>query len=51
MRVTILPFGIILTKAHCAAVSIIAKGCIVARVLTLRIFLLLLPNCIYVFAL
>ena len=29
MRVTILPQAIILTKAHRAAVSIMAKGCIV----------------------
>ena len=31
MRVTILPLAIILTKAHRAAVSMMAKGCI-ARV-------------------
>ena len=30
MRVTILPYAIILTKAHWAVVSIMAKGCIVA---------------------
>ena len=30
MRVTILPKAIILTKVHRAAVSIMAKGCIVA---------------------
>ena len=30
MRATILPKDIILTKAHRAAVSIMAKGCIVA---------------------
>ena len=30
MRVTILPIAIILTKAHTAVVSIVAKGCIVA---------------------
>ena len=29
MRVTILPKAIILTKAHRAAVSVMAKGCIV----------------------
>ena len=30
MRVTILPFAIILTKAHRAAVSMVAKGSVVA---------------------
>ena len=30
MRATILPLAIILTKAHRAVVSIMAKGCIVA---------------------
>ena len=30
MRATILPLAIILTKAHRATVSIMAKGCIVA---------------------
>ena len=30
MRVTILPYDVILTKAHRAVVSIMAKGCIVA---------------------
>ena len=30
MRATILPLAIILTKAHTAAVIMIAKGCIVA---------------------
>ena len=30
MRVTILPMAVILTKAHRAAVSMMAKGCIVA---------------------
>ena len=44
MRVTILPWTIILTKAHRAVVSITAKGCIVARVLPLRCFLFLLTN-------
>ena len=45
MRATILPMGIILTKAHWAAISIImAKGCIVTPVLPLRCFLFLLPN-------
>ena len=37
----------VLTKAHRAAVSMIVKGCIVARVLPLRCFLFLLPNYIY----
>ena len=38
---TILPYAIILTKAHTddrAAVRIMAKGCIVARVLPLSVF-------------
>ena len=48
MRATILPKAIILTKAHRAAVSILAKGCIVARVLPLRYFLFLLPNYIHI---
>ena len=30
MRATKLPYAIILTKAHRAAVSMMAKGCIVA---------------------
>ena len=30
MRATILPLAIILTKAHRVAVSMMAKGCIVA---------------------
>ena len=33
-----------MTKAHRAAVSVMAKGCIGARVLLLRCFLFLLPN-------
>ena len=44
MRATIFPQTIILTKARRAAVSVMAKGCIVARVLPLRCFLFLLPN-------
>ena len=36
MRATILPWAIILTKAHRATVSIIAKGCIVAWLVPLR---------------
>ena len=44
MSTTVLPQAIILTKAHRAAVSIVSKGCIVARVLSLRCFLFLLPN-------
>ena len=44
MRVTILPWAIILTKAHRAVVSIMVKECIVARVLPLRCFLFLLPK-------
>ena len=48
MRATILPYAIILTKAHRAAVSMMAKGSIVTRVLLLRCFLFLLPNYIHV---
>ena len=44
MKVTILPLAIILTKAHSAMVSMMAKGCIVASELPLRCFLFLLPN-------
>ena len=44
MWATIFPLAFILTKAHRAMVSIMAKGCIVARVLPLRCFLFLLPN-------
>ena len=44
MRATILPKAIILTKANRATVSMVAKGCIVARVLPLRCLLFLLPN-------
>ena len=40
MRATILPQAIILTKAHRAAVSMSAKGCIVARGLS-QVFLIL----------
>ena len=36
MRATILPWAIILTKAHRAAVSMMAKGSILTRVLPLR---------------
>ena len=49
MRATVVPQAIILTKAHRAAVSIMAKGCIVAGVLPLC-FLFLLPNYIHVYA-
>ena len=31
MRVTVLPWADILTKAHRAAVSMMAKGCIIIR--------------------
>ena len=48
MRATILPFAIILTKAHRAAVSKMAKGSIVTSVLPLRYFLFVLPNYIHV---
>ena len=44
MRATILPYAFILTTALWALVSMMAMGCIVARVLPLRCFLLLLPN-------
>ena len=37
----------ILTKAHRASVSMMAKGCIVAQVLLLRCFLFLLPTCFF----
>ena len=52
MRATILPKAIILTKACKAAISIMAKGCIVARVLSLslRCLLYLLPNFSHIFA-
>ena len=30
MRATVLPLAVILTRAHSAVVSIMAKGCIVA---------------------
>ena len=50
MRATILPWAIILTKAHRAAVSMIAKGCILVQVLPLRCFLFLLPNYMHVYA-
>ena len=44
MRVTILPYAIILTKACWAVISMMAKGNIVA----LRCFLFSLPNNIHV---
>ena len=44
MGAKILPKAIILTKAHRAAVSMMAKGSIVARILPLRCFLFLLPK-------
>ena len=46
MRATILPSAVILTKAHRAAVNMMAKGCIVARVLPLRCFFTI-PNYIF----
>ena len=49
MRATILPYAIILTKACRAAVSMMAKGSIVACILPLRCFLFLLPNKIHVY--
>ena len=39
MRVSILPYAIILTKAHRAAVNMMVKESIVTRVLPLRCFL------------
>ena len=39
-----------MTKAYRAAVNMMAKGCIVARVLPLRYFLFLLPNYMHVYA-
>ena len=50
MRATMLPWAIILSKAHRIVVSIMAKGCIVACILPLRSFLFLLPNYIHVHA-
>ena len=50
MSATILPYAIILTKAHRATVSMMAKRCIVARVLPLTCFLFLLPNYIHAFS-
>ena len=50
MRATILPMAIILTKAHRAAASMVAMGCIMARVLPLRCFSILLPNYMHVYA-
>ena len=44
MRAIIFPLAIVLTKAHRAAVSTMAKGCIVALILPLRCFLISLPN-------
>ena len=44
MRATMLPWAIILTKAHRAAFSMMVKGCIVAWVPSLRCFLFLLPD-------
>ena len=38
MRATIRPSAVILNKANRAAVSIMAKGCIVALILPLRCF-------------
>ena len=50
MRATLLPYDIILTKAHRAVVSMMAEGCIVARLLPLRCFLFSLPNYTHVYA-
>ena len=47
MRVTILPYAIILTKAHRAADSILAMGCIMYH--GLRCFFFLLPNYTFCF--
>ena len=49
MRVTMLPWAVTLTTAHRAAVSMLAKGSILTRVLPLRCFLFLLPNYIHVY--
>ena len=48
MRATKLPSAVILTKAYRAAVSMIAKGSIVTRVMPLSCFLFLLLNYIHV---
>ena len=50
MRVTILHWAVILTKAHRAAASMMAKGSIVTWVAPLRCFLFLLPSYIHVYA-
>ena len=50
MKATIHPLAIILTMAHRAAVSMMAKGCIVVKVLPRRCFLFLLPNYVHVYA-
>ena len=44
MNATIFPMAVILTNALRAAVSMMAKGCIVTSVVPLRCFLFLLPN-------
>ena len=49
MGATLLPKATIMTKAHRAAVSMMAKGCIVAWELLLRCFLFVLPDYIYVY--
>ena len=48
-QATILPYSIILTKANRAAISMMAVGCIVARVQPLRCFLFLLANHIHIY--
>ena len=45
MRATILPSAIILTKAHRAAVSMMAKGCIVAASEVFLVFTTQLYSC------
>ena len=48
MRAKILPYAIIMNKAHRAAVSMMAKGCILALILPpLCSFLFLLPKYIH----
>ena len=48
-QATILPSCITLTKAHRAAISMMAKGCIVALVQPLRCFLFLPANHIHIY--
>ena len=44
MKATLLPVAVLQTKAHRAAVSVMAKDCIVACVLPLRCFYFYYPT-------